>query len=259
MSERQHGEPMAVVKSVGRVIEVFELMRDTRRPLTGTEIGRTLDYPKSSTNAILKSLVALGYLSLDQEGLTYFPTLRLTQLGDWVPAALLGSGEAANLVGELHEATGETVTLSMQNDLSIELLRLIPGKFPISLRVREGFMAPLFGTGIGSALLSTMPDDRVEALAERFNAQARRRRDRVDISAVMQEVRQVRSQGYAAAYDRLMDDTGAVAMPLPKSLEGRQLIVAVAGLGDRIRRNETMIVRTMRRAIGRYYTTARRS
>lgn len=259
MNEEDTSQRASVVKSVGRVVEVFELLRDTRRPLTGTEIGRALEYPKSSTNAILKSLVALGYLSLDQEGLTYFPTLRLTQLGDWIPAALLGSGQAANLLDELHDSTNETVTLSMQNDLSVELLRLIPGKFPISLRVGEGFMAPIFGTGIGAALLSTMPDARIVALAERFNAQTRRRRDRVDVPTVLEEIRQVRDQGYAAAYDRLIDDTGAVAMPLPKSLEGRQLIVAVAGLGDRIRRNETAIIRTMRKAIARYYATSRRA
>jgi IclR family transcriptional regulator, KDG regulon repressor len=138
------------------------------------------------------------------------------------------------------------------------MLRLIPGKFPISLRVREGFMAPIFSTGIGAALLSTMPDDRIVSLAERFNTQTRRRRDRIDIEIVLAEIRRVRDKGYAAAYDRLIDDTGAVAMPLPKSLEGRQLVVAVAGLGDRIRRNEGSIIRTMRRAIARYYATTRR-
>ena len=120
-------------------------------------------------------------------------------------------------------------------------------------------MAPIFGTGIGAALLSTMTDERIVALAERFNAQTRRRRDRIDVAAMLDEVRGVRDRGYAAAYDRLIDDTGAVAMPLPKSLEGRQLIVAVAGLGERIRRNEQSIIRTMRRAIARYYATARRA
>jgi DNA-binding IclR family transcriptional regulator len=252
-------EKNPVVKSVGRVIEVFELLRDMRRPLTGTEIGRTLKYPKSSTNAILKSLVALGYLSLDRQNLTYFPSLRLTQLADWVPAALLGSGEAANLLDELHEATSETVTLSMQNDLYVELLRLIPGTFPISLRVREGYVVPLFGTGIGTALLATMSDDEISALGERFNLQARRRRDRLDVLTVLEEVHKVRKSGYAAAYDRLIADTGAVAMALPRSLEGRQLVLAVAGLGDRIHRNEAVIIRTMRRAISRYYANSRRN
>ena len=244
----------SVVKSVGRVLEVFELMRELRQPLTGTEIARNLGYPKSSTNAILKSLVALGYLSLEQKGLTYFPSLRLTQLADWVPAVLLGSSESLNLMNDLHSATGETVTLSMQNDLSVQFLRVITGTHPISLQIREGYMAPLFGTGVGTAILSAKSDEEVHALADRANSQIRRRRDRIDSDIVIRELKRVREKGYAAAYDRLIADSGALAMLLPESPSSPRLVVAVAGLGDRIHRTEDKIVRTMRLAINRFCT-----
>lgn len=55
----------AVVKSAGRVFEVLELFRSARRQLTAAEVGHALGYPKSSTNALLRSLVALGYLVVD--------------------------------------------------------------------------------------------------------------------------------------------------------------------------------------------------
>jgi len=244
----------SVVKSVGRVLEVFELMRELRQPLTGTEIARSLGYPKSSTNAILKSLVALGYLSLEQKGLTYFPSLRLAQLADWVPAVLLGSGESLNLMNDLHSATGETVTLSLQNDLSVQFLRVITGTHPISLQILEGYMAPLFGTGVGAAILSAKPDEEVHELADRANSQIRRRRDRIDSDIVIRELKRIREKGYAAAYDRLIADSGAVAMLLPESPSSPRLVVAVAGLSDRIHRTEDKIVRTMRLAINRFYT-----
>lgn len=243
----------SVVKSVGRVLEVLELLREERRPLTATDIGRALGYPKSSANAILKSLVALGYLSFDRASLAYFPTLRVTQLGDWLPGVLLGRAEALNLLDELHEATSETVTLSMQNDLSMQFLRVIQGTHPISLRVVDGYVAPLFGTGVGAALLSTKSPEEVRALAERALGRARKRSERFDLEAVLAEIEAVRRQGYAAAYDRLLADTGAIAMPLPTPVDGRVLVVAVAGLGGRIHRNESRIIRVMRRAIARYF------
>lgn len=253
-----HASTDSVVKSVGRVLEVFELLREQRRPMTGTEIGRELGYPKSSTNAILKSLVALGYLSLDRRSLTYYPSLRLTRLGDWIPAAVLGSGESLNLIDELHIATGETVTLSMQNDLSVQFLRVIPGSFPIALQVSEGFIAPLFGSGVGLALLSVKPDEEIRALAERANAQIRRKAERIDPGEVLREVGEVRERGFAAAYDRLIADSGAIAMTLPESDTGIRLVVAVAGLGGRIHRNEKRILRIMRAAINRYFPDAPR-
>lgn len=251
--------PDSVVKSVGRVLEVLELLRAERRPMTGTEIGRALGYPKSSTNAILKSLVSLGYLSLDRNSLAYFPTLRLTHLGDWIPAEVLGSGEALNLLDELHIATSETVTLSMQNDLSMQFVRVITGTYPISLQVSEGYMGPLFGSGVGSALLSAKPDNEVRALVDRANARIHRKRDRIDPDVLLDELRTIREQGYAAAYDRLIPDSGAIAMALPQSLSGVQLVVAVAGLNERIHRNEKRILRVMRVAVNRHFPTARRA
>ena len=238
-----------VVKSAARVFEVFELLREEARPLTATAIGRRLSYPKSSTNALLKSLVAMGYLSFEPDGLTYFPTLRLTDLGHWLPAALLGSGDMLSMLEELRDATSETVTLSMHSDLSMQFLRVLPGTFPISLRVTEGYLAPLFGTGVGIAFLSTRSDADIEQFAERFRRARGRRRSSFDLDAVLDEVRTARQRGYVAAYDRLLADTGAIAMPMPTQVDGQTLVVAVAGLGDRIRRNEKTILRSMRRAM----------
>jgi len=51
-----------VVKSVGRVLEVLDFFRQQRNPAKANDIGLALGYPKSSTNALLKSMVSLGYL-----------------------------------------------------------------------------------------------------------------------------------------------------------------------------------------------------
>lgn len=240
-----------VVKSVGRVVEVFEHLREAARPLTATDIGRALNYPKSSTNSLLKSLVRLGYLDFDRASLSYFPTLRLTHLGDWLPGALMGGGEPLKLVEELHDVTGETVTLSMQNDLAMQFLRVIPGTFPISVRIVEGHTLPLFGTSVGTALLATRTDDEIRELARRASQTRRRSTGRIDIEAVLKEVNVSRRDGHTAAYDRVLAHTGAISMALPQSIGGRVLVIAVAGLGDRIRGNEAHIIRHMRRAVAR--------
>jgi len=78
-----------VVKSVARVLEVLELFTRQREPMSGIQICRSLDYPKSSANAILKSLVELGYLALNPDNLKYFPSFRVTYLGDWIPGQLV--------------------------------------------------------------------------------------------------------------------------------------------------------------------------
>lgn len=241
----------AVVKSAGRVLEVLELFRRERRQMSAAEIGQALGYPKSSTNVLLKSLVQLGYLSLDGRSLRYFPSLSVTQLGDWIPTMVLASGDAFEVLAEVHAATQETVTLTVQNDLNCRFLKVIPGTFPISLRMTEGFVAPLFATAVGTAILSQLPDEEVAVLVERANLKNRRRSDRVDLARVMRDVRATRTRGFAVVYDAVFPDTGAIAAPFPSDVDGFPMAIGVGGLRDRMRRNEQVILKALRVSLSR--------
>ena len=239
----------AVVKSAGRVLEVLELLGSVRRPLTGTEIGRLLGYPKSSTNVLLKSLIRLGYLSFDPDSMQYFPSLRVTALGEWIPAALYGSGDAISMLESVHDKTGETVTLSMRSGTSMRFMRVLPGKFFIALKMDEGTLAPLFGSSVGSAFLAARPAAEVERLAEAALQQSRTRQARSTVETALVRVAEARQRGYSVAYGSLFPDTGAISMALPPASDGNVLVLGVGGLQERMRRNERSIARVMRSAI----------
>src|SRR4051794_31187165 len=97
------------IKSARRVFEILELFDRERRRLSLKEISARLGYPASSGSVLLKSVVALGYLDYDRRVKTYFPTMRITALGGWVPGALFGEGGVAELMDHLRAVTGETV------------------------------------------------------------------------------------------------------------------------------------------------------
>ena len=250
---------VATVKSAGRVLEVLELLGNVRKPLSASEIGRLLDYPKSSTNVLLKCLTSLGYLSFDPDTMHYFPSLRVTALGAWIPAAMYGMGDAASMLQELHDLSGETVTLSMRTGQSMRFIRVLPGKFFIALKMDEGTLAPLFGSSVGAAWLATRPTVEVERLAESARLMARTRQTRAAIDRTLESMTLVRSVGYAVAYASLFPDTGAVSMALPPALDGSVLVLGAGGLSDRIRRNEKPLARLMRSAITRHLIKTGRS
>lgn len=240
-----------VVKSAGRTLEIFELFRRTRRQMSAAEIGIALGYPKSSANALLKSLVGLGYLVFDPVALRYFPSLMVAQLGDWIPSIMLGSGDAFEVINEVHDATQETVTLTVQNDLMCRFLRVIPGTFPISLRMTEGFVASVFTTAVGTAILAQLPDEEIASLVQRSNKHARRGQ-RVDLTKVMRDVTETRTRGYAMFCDALFPDTGAIAVPFPCDVTGFPMAIGVGGLLNRIRRNESAIYKAIRNSLSRH-------
>lgn len=237
--------PHDVVKSVGRVLAVLELFEQRRVAMTATDICEALGYPNSSADALLKSMVSLGYLSLDTQSRAYFPSLRVTRLGEWIPGHLF-TGDTMELLETLHEATGETVTLSTQNDLHMQFIRVLPGTFPISLRITEGYVGPLFGSAVGTAFLSQLNDKQISRLLQRAKRTPGSVSQKIRLSDVMKEVELARKRGYSVGYDRILQDTGAVAMPLHQH---QNFVVGVGGLSPRIHRSEASIIRNMRRAI----------
>ena len=230
-----------IVKSCARVLEVLRLFRKLKRSLKASEVCHHLGYPKSSANALLKSLVQLGYLSLDIESVRYFPTVRVTHLGDWIPEVLLGSGEASTMLESLHISTQETVTLSMQNGLHMEFIRVIVGTFPIALQIKEGFQVPLFGTAIGTAALSTKEDRVVHDLYDRAALMRGGNHSLSALKGIMTDVRLARERGYAIVYEGVLPDSGAIACPIYLSGREHTLIVAAGGPTQRITRSESAV------------------
>lgn len=236
------------VKSAARAFEIVEAFRSERKRLTAAQLGAMLNYPRSSLSVLLKSLVAQGYLSYAEHEQSYFPTLKLTHLGEWVPGALFGASEALSLLADLRTRTRETVTLTMAAGLHMRLLTALTGTHPIGLQLDEGTLFPIFGSGVGTAWLSTLGDEAIAGLHQRARAAAARGRV-PDLAGVLAAVAIVRRNGYCAMHDAVVPDAGAIAMPFSAPDYGEALVVAVAGLSHRVRANEETIARDLKRYI----------
>lgn len=233
------------VKSAGRVFAVLELFDRVQMPLSATAIERELDFPQSSTLALLKTMVALGYLSFDRIDRCYLPTPRVTLLGHWLEAAMEGEVGLQALLEEIGDATGETAALSCQNDLVMQFLAVRPGRNPLTLNARAGDTGPLFRSIIGLSALSQKTDRDIRRLADRI---ARRPEDGappVDIVAVLAEIAAIRRDGHGTGYSRYIHSVGAIAWPLPTGRVKRPIVLSVAGPVESIRATEADIIRTV--------------
>lgn len=229
------------VKSAARAFEIIEAFRGERKRLTAAQMGGLLDYPRSSLNVLMKSLVAQGYLSFAAHDQSYFPTLKVTHMGDWVPGALFNTGNVYPLLKELRNATRETVTLTMATGLHMRCLVAIMGTHQIGLQLDEGTQFPMLGSGVGIAYLMTLLDESIGIVHRRAKADPLGGRV-PPLRDVLNDVGQARSVGYCTVYDAVVPDAGVVAMPLTASEFGETLVVAVAGLSHRIRANEPTII-----------------
>jgi DNA-binding IclR family transcriptional regulator len=238
-----------LVKSAARALEILEVFATERKRMNSAQLGVALGYPKSSLSVLLKSLVAQGYLANGNGDQDYFPTLKLARLGEWIPAALLGSDALLPMLAKLRDETGETVTLTMATDLHMRCLHALIGTHPISLQVEDGVSFPMVGTAIGTMYLATQDEKFVLDLLSRW-AKQHPGQSKATIATLHNDIEDARTRGVSCAYDIVLPDTGAIAMPIRTGIGEETLIVAVAGLNHRMHQKEASIIHTMRKLIG---------
>lgn len=234
-----------LVKSAARAIEILELFAIERRRLTLAQLGGLLDYPKSSLSVLLKSLLAQGYLSYLPTDLTYFPTLKVASLGDWIPSVIFGD-ELMPMLQDLRDVTNETVTLTTPAGQQMRCLRVLLGTHRIALQLDEGTSFPIVGSAVGAAYLADLPTESRKAF---FTRAVRAGTSASAIADAERLVKEAAREGFAKVYDRVTEDAGAIAMALPRTAFGDSLVVAVAGLSNRILQSEAAIVEKMRSRI----------
>jgi len=238
-----------VVKSAGRSIEVLELFRDVQRPLRLTDIAEALSLPQSSTSMLLRSLVRMGYLI--RQDRTYAPSMRITLLGGWLNDAMFRQGNLMSLANEISRITGDTVILATRNGLSVEILAVVPGAMDTLHHALPGEARPLTRALLGHMILSTLPNQELEALVTRINAEQKRPEDRVTFKALHPVLERIRQDGYGYIAGTI-PDTANLAMLLPPGPFGDQLVVGNAGPVARIASRREEILAVLKSVIRKY-------
>jgi DNA-binding IclR family transcriptional regulator len=239
----------SVIKTARRVFEIFELFDATQRPMSLKEVVERFAYPVSSAAALLKSMVALGYLDYDRFSRTYMPTMRMATLGNWVHGALFGEGHILRLMTHLHAVTEETITLGVQSDLFAQYVHVLPSPQPIQYRVSPGTLRPLARSGLGLLLLSARPDATIEKLLRRVNAEEPDPAKRVAFPELMKRIAEVRRDGYVFSRHTFVRGAGIITMLLPEANFGRLFAIGVAGPVDRLEEKQGLILRELRTGI----------
>jgi DNA-binding IclR family transcriptional regulator len=236
------------VKSASRAIRILEFFASVRQPKTMSDIAAALDYPQSSCTVLLKTLVALGYLNFDRRQRVYFPTPKVTSLGEWVPSALFGTSRVIEAMRDVHAATGETVSIGARNDVYLQYIQIIQSIHALRFHVDEGTLRPLTRSAVGWMLISTLPDDKIDNIVRRANIATDDVSERVTIASMMERMRKIRKNGYCFAENIPFLGGATLCVLLPITMQNQPVALGLGGAAERIRLNHDRYLAILRRA-----------
>lgn len=237
------------VKSATRAIEILEYFKKVRQPRAMSEIALALGYPQSSSTVLLKTLVTLGYLNFDRRERLYFPTPKVTALGDWVPRALFGTSRVLEAMHDVHAATGESVSISTKNDVYMQYVQIIQSVHALRFHVDEGALRPLTLSAVGWMLLSTLSDDKLDNTIRRANIATEKTSERVKIPEMVERVREIREKGYCSTENVPFLGGGTICVLLPVSIQNQPVVLGLGGAVERIRINHDRYLAILQRAV----------
>jgi DNA-binding IclR family transcriptional regulator len=212
--------PPGGTQAVDRAASLVDLVVRAEDPITFTEITEESGLARSTTSRLLAALERTQLLERDASG-AYIAgplfALYAAQHNPWPQVARL----ARPALEELRDRTGETVNLGVARGDSVVHIAQIDSTYVLGARDWTQVDVPPHCSSLGKVLYAydclPLPHDELEQRTPRTVR---------NLDALVRELAEVRSRGYAVAVDEL--EVGLTALAAP--VEGREGVIAAVGV-----------------------------
>jgi IclR family acetate operon transcriptional repressor len=218
-------------ESAGKALDILFYLAKTGGEISLARLSRETGMNKATALRYLAVLESRGVAERRPGGWSL--GLALFELGSQVPVRFIVVERVRSILERLARETGESVNLAcLAGDSAIYLDRAEANR---SLRMRTvpGDRLPLHCTGVGKAILSLLPDDRIRAILGPGPLMKYCESTLVEPEDVIREAARARESGYGI--DREEYEVGLTCFAMPIRLPGSDFAGAVSVSGPTAR------------------------
>jgi IclR family KDG regulon transcriptional repressor len=207
------------LRTADAALAVLEHLAGSQRPQGLAEISRSLGISKPKALRILRTLRARGYATQEETTARYRFGLACARLVAQARAEVSVALLCAPALRWLWETTQETTYLAALEAGRGVVIEKLDSPRPVIATSSLGRTLPLHAVSAGKALLAGLSDREVTQL---FSAGLTAYTDATPggLDALLEEVRQIRRQGYAVNREGYRDGVSGVAAPIRWAPDG---------------------------------------
>ena len=231
------------VQSVERIFQLIESLAAHPAGAGLQRLAQDTGLAKSTVHRLLASLVSLGYAAQDENG-RYRLTLKMFELSSGIVNSMDIMDVAKVHLERLAQRTGEAVHLVIRDGQDIVYIYKTESG-PMRMSSRVGLRSPLYCTGVGKAILATLPADEVTNIWQHTTPQKLTAHTIVEFDALQAQLAEVRTNGYAIDDEENELGVRCVAVAIPGVGGRADSAFSISGLApymtpERIRRIATL-------------------
>ena len=201
------------VQSLSKGLRVLLHLGERNEPVSLSELARALETDKTTATRLCHTLEEMGFVWRD-ENKKYHLTLKVLSLG-YSAISQLGWREIADThLRVFHNDIGEGVDLSvLEDDQALRLLRY-PGKRFDASSYRVGMKLPVYCTAQGKVLIAMSSPKVANPILEKIKFRPLTPHTITNMEDFQKELKKIRKNGYAIAYEEFSIGIAAVAAPV---------------------------------------------
>ncbi|WP_067973663.1 IclR family transcriptional regulator [Nocardiopsis trehalosi] len=214
-------------QTVQRAVAIIDAL--AVRPRTLGEVADLLGVHRSTALRLLQTLEAAGFARRLSDGRHTVGT-RLIEIAQQALDGLELRPLAHPHLRALHAACGHTVHLAQLVGDEVVYIDKLDAAAGVRMYSRVGRPASLHASGVGKAVLSRLPADRVAELLDGADLVRHTAATHADRAALEAEIARVRARGWAADDGEFEDFVNCVAAPIANSTGDVVAAVSVTAL-----------------------------
>ncbi len=204
VEKRQRGRPRsfnapadaASVQALDRGLKILSVVAE-RDALSLSEIAARSGIAASTAYRMLTTLGHHGMVEFDPEAQLWSVGVDAYRIGSAFLRRRKLVDRARAVMQELMEATGETANLGVAEDDCVVFVSQVETHQAIRAFFRPGTRSPFHASGIGKAVLASLPADRVAALLKRSAMETFTPKTLSDPAALARDLEAGRARGFA--------------------------------------------------------------
>ncbi len=200
--------------SIQRALLILELFGRNPGPLGVSEISRIVGIHKSTIHRLVLTLEHAGWLLRIPGTDKYRLGLKVLALGRIVDRSITSCSVARPILEELASDTGETVVLTMSDEVGAICVDKIETTHRLKISSELGQHFPLHAGATGFAVLLCMPEDHVRQILYEKPLEAFTPKTVTDPGRVYERYLERKQKGYVVASGEVDPGVTGIAVPV---------------------------------------------
>jgi DNA-binding IclR family transcriptional regulator len=220
--------------AVDRAMSLFELLAESQKGLTLSQLSRKLDIPKSTAHYLLHTLHTRGYVQRSPDGRHYSLGLRLADVARGDNAELSLRALAIPYLRQIVARLDLTATLAVRRSAEAVLVARVESSQDAGGGAWVGRHVDLHCTAQGKALIAHLSDEELSRLFAGRELARFTTKTICTLPALRAHLVEVRARGFAVNDEEMVFGIRAIAAPVVDSLGTVVASVTVRGTTHRI-------------------------